>query len=236
LQPGPGGAPLPPNRDVCWSEEPEPNGLLLASDQILTLGVESEIANDVTLDENRTITRVRWWGGYYNTIMPCGPGIAPPGLYLRFYENPGCLPLQFPHDNPYAEFVISGPAGEAFVCCQQETSFPLYRYETDVSVTVIGSVRCWFGVQMADHPFPPQWGRLTAGTVTGCESVIWVNTIGWPEWDPMTWVLGFPADVSQEFDAMLRWRFGTPHGAGFVVCTIDGAVLGADGRVRTEWL
>jgi hypothetical protein len=196
---GPGGAPLQPDPNACWSEPPDLNGLLLTSEQILAFGFECEVANDFTLDGSRTITMARWWGGYYNNTVPCEAGITPPGFYLSFYENADCLPLQFPHYNPYAEFFISGSAGEVSVGCQQGT-FPLFRYEADVSVPVTGGVTYWFGVQMADHSFPPQWGRLGAAAVTGCESAMWIHTLDWPEWDPVTWILGFPADFSQEFE------------------------------------
>ncbi len=198
---GPGGVPLPPNRDVCWSEPPDLEGILASSEVIGEHGLETQAANDFVFEVDRTIQRVRWWGGYYSNIVACDPGMVAPGFHLRFYtyEREPCRPDE-PGDDPYTEYFVQGPAGETLVGCIGDV-YPLYRYETDVVLPIAGGVRYWFSAQMANHDYPPQWGRLAAGTITGCESVVGPN--GWleqPWWQHPSEVFGFPVDFSQEFE------------------------------------
>jgi hypothetical protein len=189
--------PLPPNPDACWSEPPDLEGYLITSEVLYDFGVWSETADDFFLEDNGAITRVRWWGGYYNTVVPCDPGMTPSGFYLRFYlsNDDDCLPATLPGDT-YVEVLVGGMAGEASIGCQVSGN-PLYRYETPVDVPLFGATRYWFSAQVADHDFPPQWGRLTAGAVIGCEGVF---SSWYPFWMPLGDVAGIPLDLSQEFE------------------------------------
>jgi hypothetical protein len=200
FQPGPGGAPLPPSRDVCWSEPPDLEGLIVSSEVIAMYGIETQAANDFVFDVDQTIRKARWWGGYYSNIQACDPGMVAPGFYLRFYniEEEPCRPND-PGDDPYTEYFVQGPAGETLVGCVGDL-YPLYRYEADLILPVTGGVRYWFSAQMADHGFQPQWGRLTAPTITGCESVAGPGIFDTPWWWTATEMIGFPVDFSQEFE------------------------------------
>ncbi len=199
FQPGPGGAPLPPNRDVCWSEPPDLDGYLVASDYVPGWGLEVEVANDFAFEADRTIGRVRWWGGYYQTPVPCEAGLVATGFNLRFYDSANCLPDPPYYGYPIAEFIIVGNAGETSVGCQQGL-YPLFRYEADVNLSVVGGEVYWFGAQLAANEGPSLWGRLAASTVTGCESAFGVNQLQYWDWMHLSDVLGFALDVSQEFE------------------------------------
>lgn len=192
---GPGGDPLPPNPDMCWSEPPDLQGYLVSSEVIGEFGLETETANDFVLDGDGTITVVRWWGGYWTCADSCDPGMSAPGFYLRFYEDDDCLPTVY---GAYAEFFVEGSAGETYIGCQEGLR-PLYRYEAEVNVPIIGGVRCWLSAQMASHGYPPQWGRLAAGEVTGCESAFRGGLLV-PWWYPISDVFGVALDLSQEFE------------------------------------
>jgi hypothetical protein len=199
FQPGSGGAPLPPNRAVCWSEPPDLEGFGLSSEIIAIYGLETEVANDFVFDADRVIRRVRWWGEYWENTTPCEAGIVPPGFYLRVYHDFDCLPDEGEHGDPYAEYFAEGPAGEAFVACRED-QFPIYSYEWDVEIPISAGVRYWMSIQMADHGFPPQWGRLTTETTTGCVSAFGGGWLEPPWWMTVTDVVGFPVDFSQEFE------------------------------------
>lgn len=195
-RPWPSIAPSLPNPNVCWSEPPDLEGWILTSEVIGDFGLESEVANDFVLDEASTIVRARWWGGYYGNTNPCDPGMAAPGFRLRFYEDlEDCLPTP---GYPLAEFVVEGTANETYVGCQQE-EFPLFAYEAELNLPVTGGVRVWFSVQIADHGYPPQWGRLATVEISGCESAFRAGWWWWG-WDPVGQVIGYSTDFSQEFD------------------------------------
>jgi hypothetical protein len=199
LQAGPGGAPPPPNRDVCWSEPPDLEGWLIFCDTIDGYWVTGEAANDIIFPSDATIVRARWWGGYDECAVPCDPGMVAPGFTLLFYEDDQCLPAP-DHSRPYAEIFVEGAAGETFVGCQSDLR-PLYRYEAGVDVPVSGGVSYWFSALMSSHPFPPVWGRLTAGVVTGCESAFGMYSLeGWEGWYPISELGGIPLDMSQELE------------------------------------
>lgn len=198
----PGPTPLQPNRDACWSELPNLNGEIVVSELFPEYALATRVANDFVFDEARTITKVRWWGGYYDNTAPCDPGATPTGFHLFFYTYEGCDPLDFPygHWEPILEISVPGSAGETAVGCQSEWGWPLYRYEAQVDVPVPGGTRYWFVAQMEIHTYPPIWGRLSAGTVTGCESLFGSHTLeGW-FWDPVSYFFGHSLDVSQEFE------------------------------------
>lgn len=199
FQPGPGGAPLPPNRDVCWSEPPDLEGYLLSSEVIGEYGLESEIANDFVFEEDRTIRKIRWWGGYYGNDVPCEPGMVAAGFHVRLYRSDGCMTDPPYYGVPLAEWEVEGSAGETFVGCSQD-GFPLYRYESLIDLDATGGTPYWLGIQMADHAYPPQWGRLLTPTITGCESLFWTNAYFDWMWYPLSELIFFPLDASQEFE------------------------------------
>ncbi len=197
---GPSGAYLQESRDVCWSEPPDPLGLLIGS---WTANQETSyegVANDFLIGEDRIIRRVRWWGGYYYNDVPCEPGPAPIGFYLRIYLEADCLPSPPSYYHPVAEYFVEGAAGETFIGCQSEL-YPLYRYEADIDFHALGGVRYFLCVQMVVSEFgPPIWGRLAAASVTGCECAIFTNAY-LEDWClPISDIYGVSMDASQEFE------------------------------------
>ncbi len=186
------GVPNPGQGDsrAMWSEPPDLNGLVGSSEQILSFGLETEIANDFVPREP-TITHATWWGGYYNNTTPCQAGIATPGFNLEFFENAGCFPALI------IAYISTTDFTEESVGCQFG-AYPLFKWGTDVSVDVVSGSPYWFCAQMSDHAFPPQGGRLSTAYITGCVSAYRSAYFGYPDWVP---ACEFPCyDFSQEFD------------------------------------
>jgi hypothetical protein len=191
------GVPNPAQGDTraCWSEPPDLNGLVASSEQILIYGLESETANDF-VPTDTPLTHVTFWGGAYNNSTPCQAGSPVPGLNLRFYEDAGCVPGAL-----FAEiYLVAGQYTEESAGCQSGM-YPLYKWGADVSVDVVASSLIWFSGQIADHAFPPQFGRLATSAVTGCDSMFRCAYLGYPDWtNGDDGVGGFVFDVSQEFE------------------------------------
>lgn len=186
------GVAHPPTREgrnVLWSDPPDLYGLIGSSEQILQFGLETEIANDFILSDG-PVTRVTFWGGYWNNSVACDPGIPTPGFNFEFFEDAGCRPGEL-----IASFVVTDYR-ETFVGCQQGY-YPIYEYSVPVDLHFVPGVRYWFCAQYRDHGFPPQAGRLAALSIRGCDSMFRSAYFGYPDWtyasDPM------PFDASQEF-------------------------------------
>jgi hypothetical protein len=176
-----------------WSEPPDLNGVIGTSEQIEP-DLETEIVNDFVPTE-AIITRVTWWGGYYNNSLPCESGIQTPGFILRFYEDADCdAPCP-----PLAELLVTD-FSEEYLGCQNE-QYPLYKWSAAVELPVIAGNTYWFSSQMINHPFPPQAGRLASLGIVNCASLFWVNWFDVPpcQWTPCSEVFGVPYDASQEF-------------------------------------
>ncbi len=206
---------VPSGRDVCWSEPADLNGLIASSEQILAFGLESEVANDFVVS-NTCIAHVTFWGGYYNNSTPCSGGITTPGFNLKFYSDGGCGPVG---TTPDVAWIVATTFGETSVGCQQGV-YPMFKWDFDLSynpvIVVQGNVY-WFGGQMLDHAFPPQGGRLAAGSVTGCDTVFRSVYFGYPDWTPAIDVFGVAFDCSQEFECYCGicppWGIDDPNGA-----------------------
>ncbi len=179
------------SRDACWSEPPDPEGLIGSSEQILDYGLESELANDF-VPPGDVISHATWWGGYYGNSNPCVPGVPTPGFNLRFYEDAGCVP-----GTVIADISVTTFNEESMGC--QGGYYPLFKWDTDVNVPLVAGNLYWFGAQLKDHPFPPQGGRLAAGVVTGCESMFKSAFFSYPDWTRTTDVWDRALDMSQEF-------------------------------------
>jgi hypothetical protein len=181
---------VPSGRDVCWSEPADLNGLIASSEQILAFGLETEIANDFV--PTNTVTAVTFWGGYYNNSTPCASGITTPGFNLKFYDDAGCMP------GSNIAYIVATTFVETSVGCQAGT-YPMFKWDVNVSVNTVAGNLYWFGGQMRDHPFPPQGGRLAAAVVTGCDTVFQSAYFGYPDWTPAIDIFGVAFDASQEF-------------------------------------
>ncbi len=193
-----GGGSGPPNvvpsgRDVCWSEPADLNGLIASSEQILALGLESEVANDFVPTDG--VSQVTFWGGYYNSSTPCVSGITTPAFNLKFYRDGGCVPAS---TTPDVAWIVATDFQETSVGCQSG-AYPMFRWDVYASFSVVPGNLYWFGGQLLDHAFPPQAGRLAAATVTGCDTVFRSVYFGYPDWTPAIDVFGVSFDASQEF-------------------------------------
>jgi hypothetical protein len=191
---GPIGSPnpLPPSRDTCWSEPPDLNGQIGSSEQMLMYGLESEIANDFVVSGS-VITKASWAWAWYDEYA-CGSHPSTPGFNLRFYEDTGCMPGSI-----IADLSITGFEEEYLGCFETVGIDDLFRATTDISVNVVPGQTYWCGVQVKDHTFPPQAGRLAASVVTDCESMFKSAYFGFPNWTRTRDVWGFSWDASQEF-------------------------------------
>jgi hypothetical protein len=183
--------------DAIWSEPPDLNGLIGSSEQILTFGLETELANDFVPDVSEVSPT--WWGGFYNTASPCESGMTTPGFNLKFYDDAGCVP-----GNLIAYIVDMGVSEESVGC--QAGTYPMFRWTSYSSAVVTQGNIYWFGAQMMDHAFPPQAGRLAAAFVTGCDTVFQSVYFGFPDWTPAIDVFGVAFDCSQEF----QWAIFPP--------------------------
>ncbi len=180
-------------RNVLWSDPPDLWGLIGSSEQILQFGLETEIANDFILSDS-LVTRVTFWGGYYNNSVACDPGIPTPGFNFEFFEDANCRPGEL-----IASFVVTDYR-EEFVGCQGGW-YPVYEWSVPVELTFVPGVRYWFCAQFRDHGFPPQAGRLAAVSVKECDSMFRSAYFGYPDWtfgDD-----GVAYDASQEFSGPL---------------------------------
>ena len=224
------GVPNPGQGDsrAMWSEPPDLNGFLGSSEQILAFGYETEIANDFSPTET-VITHATWWGGYYNNSIPCDPGIPTLGFNLRFYNDRNC----YAPCPPVVDLSITQFEEESVGC--QAGLYPLFRWKTNLQVQVVAGIRYWFGAQLEDHPFPPQFGRLASMAVVGCDSEFWTGMYFEPPctWYPCNDVFGVPYDASQEFDGDHSEACCFPDGHCEVIltgaCTASGGTAHGPG-------
>ena len=174
-----------------WDEPPDLNGIAMTSEIISYLLLETETANDFYSSAPTTIYEALWWGGYFNWYEGDPNVIA---FNLRFYADaggvPGSLIAEYPEAIPTETIALGqGPEG------------PIYEYHASVSVN-IGEGSYWFSVQACDHAFPPQWGRLAAGQVTGSQATFRSEYFAYPDWTPSEQIWGVPLDASQRFYAV----------------------------------
>lgn len=176
---GPFGPPsiLNSGRDVCFSQPPDLNGIIVTSEIIGAFGFETRIANAFAIPANATICLARWWGGYYNNDNGCSDNEVTT-FNLCFFDDNGCLPAA----EPFATFTVTPTI--SYVGCQAH-EFPLYRYEATIALPLSGNTLYWFVAQATDHAFPPQWGRLGSADLGPCDhGALWAPFYGYPEWVP----------------------------------------------------
>ena len=189
---GTGGTPADIGREVLWLDNPDFGGNASSSEVIGAFDLWTEVATDFLFETDATIRKVTWWGWYWNGFEePTGSGFN-----LRFYHHgTGCLP----EDAPFVEYLLPGND-----CCEtlanggDQFSQFVYEYCLDVQ---LAPGHYWFSAQMADHAFPPQWGRLTADRVQVCDSGFRCPFFGWLDWVPIgsTGIL-YPFDFGQMFE------------------------------------
>ena len=59
-------APSTASAEVIWSQPPDLHGFICSSELIEIFGLDTRIADDFSLDRETTITKIVFWGGYYN--------------------------------------------------------------------------------------------------------------------------------------------------------------------------
>jgi hypothetical protein len=133
------------------------------------------------------------------------------GFNLTVYDDAGCVP------GTVLTAVSVTNFQEVSVGCQAGV-YPMFRYEADILGYAYGGEICWFGVQMMDHVFPPQFGRLAAAAVTNCDSVFKGAIFSFPDWTPAIDIFGVPYDASQE---LVCWWIPPPDPQG-ACCLPDG--------------
>jgi hypothetical protein len=188
---------VPGGRDICWSELADLADAKITSEIIAMFGLESELANDFVLGDDITVTKAIGYGGYYNWIAGDPPITS---LNWKFYSDGGCYPDALVD-------TFTGLGAQTFIG-YDGFGYPTYKYELDVWFEALANTIYWLGLQAADHPFPPQWGRQGAGAVTNCDTVFRSAYFGYPDWTPAGDLVGAPFDAAQEFDC--SWGIGTP--------------------------
>jgi hypothetical protein len=183
---------LDTGRFEIWSEPPNLDGLIASSEVIGEFSLETELANDFFIAGGGILSSARWWGGYYNNNGCSDIGIAQ-NWNLRFYDDGGCVPL-----STVAEY-LGAYTNETNVYCQGGF-YPIFVYQTGVSVPVTANTLYWFGAQAADHAFPPQCGRVASAGVVGCDTVFKSVYFSYPDWTPGIDVFGVAFDASQELE------------------------------------
>lgn len=178
---------LPGDRDGWWDEPPDLNGLAMTSEIISVYSLESEIANDFYSSSPTTIFETVWWGEYFNGQGE--PNVS--AFNLRFYEDGGGVPGSL-----VAEYLETIPTET--IALGQGQDGPIYEYHAFVMVDV-GEGPYWFSAQACDHEFPPQWGRLATGEVTGNQAMFRSAYLGYPDWTSSEDVCGTALDMSQRF-------------------------------------
>jgi len=186
---GPGGNPADIDREVLWIDNPDFDEDVASSEVIGAYDLWSEIADDFTLETDATIRKVTWWGTYWNGFEGTPTGA---GFNLRFYVDAGC----HPEDVPFLEYLLPGDD-----CCEGLADggdqFSQFVYEYCLELPLSMGLY-WFSAQMADHEFPPQWGRQGADRVQNCDPTFRSPYFSYPDWVPIPepWFGG----ISQMFE------------------------------------
>jgi hypothetical protein len=172
--------------DVVWSQPPDIHGIKVSSELIEIFALDTRIADDFRLDQTTTITRIVFWGGYYNW----SDEDPDPPFNVVFYDAGDCEPMD----------VLAN-----YACVRTERSFvgyddygfPTYEYEAAADFPVSANTTYWLMVQACDHPYPPQWGRQQSTEEPLCEAQ-WYAVLNWPVWEDMQDVVGIPWGASFE--------------------------------------
>jgi hypothetical protein len=182
---GGGFLPLDGDRVVVWEDPPNLEGLIGSSEQILSLNLESELANDFFFEVETTVREWTWWGGYFNYV-PGDPLIT--AFNLWFYNDGGYIPGDILANPNILDF------DEEFI--YDQGGFPIYEYHCCFEMVFVPNLY-WFTAQADDHPFPPQWGRLAAEFIQAVDTMFKSPYFGVPDWLPATVVFGEPYEASQ---------------------------------------
>jgi hypothetical protein len=173
-------------------QPPTPSEIRVSSEYNIPCNIISEVANDCYVSRFGVITKAVWWTG------PIGAAsLSATTMYnLRFYKDNSCQP-----GTPIAEYLGVNPL--VTVAGVDSTGASLYRCEYDVSVPV-STGKFWFGAQMIVDMCPPQGGRGGDGgdgpDGPPCGCAYRSPTSGYPNWTPVSVIVGRSWEASQEFE------------------------------------
>jgi hypothetical protein len=154
-RPGTGGNPADIEREVLWLDAPDFDEQVASSEVMSEYDFWTEAASAFLLEADAAVRKVTWWGTYWNSFegIPTGSGFN-----IRFYLT---ATAHYPEDVPFLEYLLPGDD-----CCEALADggddFSEFVYEYCLHVPLAPGTY-WFSAQMADHEFPPQWGRQAAG-------------------------------------------------------------------------
>ncbi len=175
--------------EVVWSQPPDLQGIKCSSELIDIYGLDSRIADDFSLDRETTITKIVFWGGYYNWS---GEDPDPP-FNVVFYshsDHSDCDPM---YELAVHECLRTDRTFVGF----DDAGYLPYMYVANVEFAVTANTRYWCMVQACDHPYPPLWGRQQSMEDPLCDAQ-WYLVLNWPEWIDMWYVVGNPWGASLE--------------------------------------
>ena len=174
---GPGGNPADIEREVLWIDAPDFDEAACSSEIIGAYDLWTEAASAFFFETDATIRKVTWWGTYFNSFDGTPTGA---GFNLRFYRTAA---EYYPEDVPFVEYLLPGDD-----CCEvladggDQFSHFVYEYCLELP---LASGTYWFSSQMADHEFPPQWGRQgTEWPGQYWETMFRSPYFSYPDWVP----------------------------------------------------
>lgn len=172
--------------EVVWSQPPDPRGFKVTSELIEIYGLDTRIADDFSFDRETTITKVVFWGGYYDWS---GEDPDPP-FNLVFYDAGDCEP-----EDLLAIYVCVRTV--RYFVGYDDYGFPTFAYEAAADLPVSPNATYWLVVQACDHPYPPLWGRQQSMEEPLCEAQYY-SVLNWPEWGSVWDIVGMPWGASFE--------------------------------------
>lgn len=200
--------PVPPSRDVLYSQPADLNDGKITSEIISQYGLETEVADDFVLTRSAVVTNVVSWGGYYNW-EPGDPPIT--GLNIRFFDSNGHVP------GIVIDEYLGTPLDDEFVG-YDGFGYPTYRYETAVAFPARAVVHYWLVVQACDHTFPPQWGRQLHGAHIHWDAGVFRSEFfSYPNWTGICSDLMYDCDSSFELQGV--------GGTGDACCFADATCI-----------
>lgn len=173
---------------VKWAQLPDAGGGLLASQYAADYPFDARSADDFACVDGAPITRIEWWGDYWN------PGEPPYADYfvIRFFADVPGPPFSHPGEVLYEEDCLvysEDPDGDAYHYAQD---LPI-EFEQQAGETY------WISIQ-AVHAFftGGQWGWLEClpEYYWNDEAVMVFPELGVPDWTRASLVTGEYAELS----------------------------------------
>ena len=167
---------------IRWSQLP--TGYAMASQYFPDMypDYDAGVANDFEFAETTAIKRIRWWGGYWNSMGPY-PVVSPVEIYLYLDDGTGNAPTLPQHTSAIASWMI--PAGDY----DEVLDGSDYRCEFDFYWAVVFSagVKYWFEIRKA-FPFDPygQYGWVQSEPVSLSPCVQGFDGLGIVWWTAQT--------------------------------------------------